>query len=235
VRLRILGQFSLEVDGRLIDLTTVKPRARLALRLLALHAPRPVHREVLCEALWPEADLESATRNLQVAVSSLRQWLEPGVPRGSHTLLVRDGDAYRLALPEGSDADLVSFAADVTLGRTSQAAGNRQAAGEAFERAMVRYGGEVLPEDGPAEWVVGSRDQARNDAADVAARLAGMALEDGDAEAACAAAERGLRADRYRDDLWRRLVDAHKARGDQAAAARVERDYALILKELGVS
>ena len=98
---------------------------------------------------------------------------------------------------------------------------------------MARYG-EVLPEDGPAEWVVGLRDQARVVAADVAARLAGMALEDGDAEAACAAAERGLRVDRYRDDLWRRLVDAHRARGDQASAARAERDYALVLEELGV-
>jgi DNA-binding SARP family transcriptional activator len=190
---------------------------------------------VLCEALWPEADLESATRNLQVAVSSLRQVLEPGVTRGGHTLLVRDGDTYRLALPPSADADLVAFSADVASGRTAQAAGNRPAAVEAFQRAISGYGGDLLPEDGPAEWVVGRRDQARNDAADVAGRLAGLALEDGDAEVACAAAERGLQADRYRDELWRRLVDAHRARGDQAAAARAEQDYAQVLEELGVA
>ncbi len=234
VRLRVLGQFQLEVGGHPVDLSAVKPRARTALRLLALHVPRSVHREVLCEALWPEADLDSATRNLQVAVSSLRQSLEPGVVRGAHTLVVRDGDAYRLALPEGSDADLVAFAADVEAGRAAHGAGDRPAAVEAFERAMDRYAGDVLPEDGPAEWVVGPRDRLRVDAADVAARLAGMALEDGDAEAACVAAERGLRVDRYRDDLWRRLVDAHRARGDQASAARAERDYAQVLEELGV-
>ena len=233
VRLRVLGQFHLEVGGRPIEVNSVKPRARAALRLLALHAPRPVHREVLCEALWPEADLESGTRNLQVAVSSLRQLLEPGVSRGAHTLLVRDGDAYRLALPEGSDADLVAFADDIAAGRSAQAAGERRAAAEAFGRAMARYG-EVLPEDGPAEWVVAVRERVRVDGADVAARLAGLALEDGDAEAAYIAAERGLRVDRYRDDLWRRLVEAHRARGDQASAARAERDYALVLAELGV-
>jgi DNA-binding SARP family transcriptional activator len=235
VRLRVLGQFHIEVDGRPVDLGAVKPRARAALRLLALHAPRSLHREVLCEALWPEADLDSATRNLQVAVSSLRQSLEPGVARGAHTLLVRNGDAYRLALPDGSDADLVAFATAVTTGRAAQAAGDRKAATDAFQWAMSLYGGDVLPEDGPAEWVVGPRDRARIDAADVAARLAGLALEDGDAEAACAAAERGLRVDRYRDDLWRRLVDAHRARGDQASAARAEREYAQVLEELGVS
>lgn len=235
LRLRVLGAFSIEVGGHTIDLSAIKPRARVALRLLALHAPRPLHREVLCEALWPEADLDSATRNLQVAISSLRQSLEPGVGRGAHTLLVREGDTYRLALPEGSDADLVAFANHVVAGRAAQAGGDRASAVEAFSHAMLRYAGDVLPEDGPAEWVVGAREQVRVDAADVAARLAGLALQDGDPDAAYIAAERGLRVDRYRDDLWRRLVDAHRARGDQAAAARAERDYALILEELGVT
>lgn len=235
LRLRVLGAFSIEVAGRPIDLGAIKPRARVALRLLALHAPRPLHREVLCEALWPEADLDSATRNLQVAISSLRQSLEPGVGRGAHTLLVRDGDTYRLAIPEGSDADLVAFASYVVAGRAAQVVGDRAAAINAFSQALLRYAGDVLPEDGPAEWVVGARDQVRVDAADVAARLAGLTLEAGDPEAAYVAAERGLRVDRYRDDLWRRLVDAHRARGDQAAAARAERDYAQILEELGVT
>ena len=235
VRLRVLGQFSVEVDGRVVDLGGVKPRARAALRLLALHAPRPVHREVLCAALWPEADVDSATRNLQVAVSSLRQVLEPGVARGEHTLVVREGDAYRICLPGGSEADLLVFRAAVDAGRVAQASGDRQAAIAEFERAMAGCAGELLPEDGPVEWVVEERDRVRLEVADVAARLATLRLEDGDPRAACAAAERGLRADRYRDDLWRRLVAAHRASGDQAAAARAERDYALVLHELGVT
>ena len=232
--LRLLGRFSIEVGGRAVDLSAVKPRARAALHLLALNAPRPVHREVLCEALWPEADGESATRNLQVAVSSLRQVLEPGVARGSHTILVREGDAYRLALPEGTQADLLALRAHIAAGRGAQAVGDREAATSAFELALAGYAGELLPEDGPAEWVVDERDRVRLEVADVAARLAALRLEDGDPEAACAAAERGLRADRYRDDLWRRLVAAHRARGDQAAAARAEREYAQVLQELGL-
>ena len=234
VRLRVLGPFGVEVEGRAIDISGVKPRARTALRLLALHAPRPVHREVLCAALWPEADVDSGTRNLQVAVSSLRQALEPGVARGAHTLLLREGDAYRLALPEGSDADLVAFRADAAAGRSAHAAGDLVAAVDAFERAIAAYAGDLLPEEGPAEWVIEEREQVRLEVADIAAQLATLRLEAGDADAARAAAERGLRADRYRDDLWRRLVAAHRARGDQAAAARAERDYHLVLAELGV-
>jgi DNA-binding SARP family transcriptional activator len=232
--LRCLGTFRLEVGGVPVDLASVKPRARSLLRLLSLHAPRPVHREVLAEALWPEADADAATRNLQVAISSLRQVLEPGVGRGSHTLLVRDGDAYRLALPEGSDSDLAAFADAIAASRGAGARGDTAAASDALRRALILYTAEVLPEEGPADWAVAVRDQVRSEAVDAATRLAELCLAADDAVGAVEACEQGLRADRYRDALWRLLGDAHRAAGDQAAAARTERDYAQVLSELGV-
>ena len=73
--------------------------------MLALHAGRPVHRELLVDAMWPQLDSTAGTHNLHVAVSSLRSVLEPGVPRGASRLLPRDGDRYVLALPEGSASD----------------------------------------------------------------------------------------------------------------------------------
>ncbi|TMF41820.1 MAG: transcriptional regulator, partial [Chloroflexi bacterium] len=96
--LRCFGGFSIAIKGRPVDLSAVKPRARAVLRLLAVHAGNPVHREVLQEAFWPDADAETGARNLHVAVSSLRSWLEPGVGRGGSSFLLREGDAYRLAL-----------------------------------------------------------------------------------------------------------------------------------------
>ncbi|MBM3679538.1 MAG: PAS sensor protein, partial [Actinobacteria bacterium] len=64
--LRCLGGLSLRLRGRDVDLGRLKPRARSLLRLLAMHEGRPVHREVLMEALWPECDLFTGGRNLQV-------------------------------------------------------------------------------------------------------------------------------------------------------------------------
>ena len=71
-----LGGFELTVNGRAVDLSVLRPRARSVLHLLATHAPRPVHRDVLCAALWSDNDAESALRSLQVAVSSVRKQLE---------------------------------------------------------------------------------------------------------------------------------------------------------------
>src|ERR1700687_3501455 len=93
--LRCFGGFSIAIKGRPVDLTAVKPRARAVLRLLAVHAGNPVHREVLQMAFWPDADAETGARNLHVAVSSLRSWLEPGVGRGGSSPLLRGGGGDR--------------------------------------------------------------------------------------------------------------------------------------------
>lgn len=223
VVLRCFGGFSLVVDGVELDCTTVKPRARAALHLLALAAGRLVHRETLVAALWPDVDARSGTRNLQVVVSALRRLLEPDAGRGESALLVREGDAYRLALREDDDVDLFRFEAGVAE-RTA----------EGLELALAAYVGELLPEDGPAEWVVDTRERYRLDAAGAARSLAELRLASDDAVGAAAAAERGLRIDRYDDKLWRLLDEAYTAAGNHAAATRARAGYDEVLTELGV-
>ena len=87
--IRMLGGFELRLDGRVIDLSGVRPRARALLRLLSLHVGAPVHHESVEAALWPDADAEASSRNLHVAIASLRRVLEPGAARGSFQLLRR--------------------------------------------------------------------------------------------------------------------------------------------------
>ena len=74
----LFGRFEVIIHGVSLDLSALKPRVRTLLRLLAVQGGRPLHREVIVAALWPEADADSGARNLHVAVSSLRQTLEPG-------------------------------------------------------------------------------------------------------------------------------------------------------------
>jgi len=233
--LRCLGRFRLELDGREIDLTRAKPRVRQALRLLASRAGDPVHRESIVEALWPDAELKAGMHNLQVTISSLRRLLEPKASRGESSLVVRQGDAYRLALPEPADIDLVSFEDAVAESRSALKSGAAEAAVAALDRALAAYGGDLLPEDGPAEWVVGRREALRTEAAEAAVSRARLALEDGDEGAAAVACEWGLRIDRYHDTLWRLLIRTRRQAGDRAAAERAQRSYEEALAELGLS
>ncbi len=231
---RCFGRFTIAVGGADIDLTAVKPRARTALRMLAVSRRRPVHREVLVGALWPGADVRTGTRNLHVVVSSLRHLLEPDAVRGGATLVAREGEAYCLALPAGADCDLDTFDARLAEGRTARDAGDLDAAVRAFDGALAAYAGELLPEDGPADWVVDERDRLRLAAASAAMALGEVHQRLGDWAAAAEACERGIQLDRYGDGLWRLLIDVRRGGGDHAAAQLAAEGYRTVLADLGL-
>lgn len=232
--LRCFGALEVELDGAALDLSTIKPRVRSLLRVLALHAGRPIHKDRLVDWLWPtEGDPRVGTRNLQVAVSSLRQLLEPGVARGAAAVVVREGDTYRLQVAPGA-VDLLEFDDLVALGRHSRAAGDIEQAVTSLGRALDLYRGDLLADEGAAEWVAGERDRLRLAAADAAQLLAELHLEVGRPAEAAGAADRGLRIDQYRDGLWRLLIAAAEAAGDRAAARRHQDRYDAVLRDLGV-
>jgi DNA-binding SARP family transcriptional activator len=233
--IRCFGGFSITIKGRAVDLTAVKPRARVVLRLLAVHAGNPVHREVLEAAFWPDADAETGARNLHVAVSSLRSWLEPGVSRGGSSILLREADAYRLALQPDAEVDLLQFSKALASARVARLRAETAAAITHFEQALELYAGELLPEDGPAEWAIEPRERFHAGALEAATGLAELLLKRGDPAAAANACSTGLWIDRLHDPLWKLLIQARERAGDRVAASRARRDYARVLEELGLS
>ena len=233
--IRCFGGFSIAIKGRPVDLTTIKPRVRAVLRLLAIHAGNPVHREVLQTAFWPDADADTGARNLHVAVSSLRSWLEPGVGRGGSSLLLREGDAYRLAIQADAEVDLVQFSKALAAARVARLRGGVDAVITHFQQALELYAGELLPEDGPAEWAIEPRERFRAGALEAAQGLAELLLKQGDPAAAANACATGLWIDRLHDPLWKLLIQAREQAGDPGAASRARRDYARVLEELGIT
>jgi DNA-binding SARP family transcriptional activator len=234
VEIHLLGGFELRFDGGAVDLSDVRPRARALLRLLCLNAGTAIHHETIEAALWPEAEPEAGSRNLHVAIASLRRALEPTVARGAFRLLKRDGDAYRLVLPAGSEVDLLPFERAVAAGRAAREQSDDDGAARAFQEALDLYRGDLLPEDGPADWVADRRELCRLAAVDAAQGLAEILLARGDAAGAARAASAGLQVERYHDPLWRLLIQARNDAGDQGAASRAQLGYDRMLAELGV-
>ena len=233
LEIRCFGAFAIAVGGRPVDLASLKPRPRAVLRLLAVNAGRPVHREVIQDALWRDADPETGARSLHVALSALRRELEPTAGRGGTEILVRDGDAYRLAIPAGSRVDVLAFDEALSRARTARGRDDRLAIA-GYRAAFAAYAGDLLPEDGPADWIVARRDRTRADYVEAALGLAELIMAEQPAEAAavCVAA---LSIDAYQDALWRLLVEARERAGDRAAAASARASYARMLADLGLS
>ena len=225
---RCFGGLAMEINGNIVDLAPMRPRSRTLLRILALQADSDVHRERLADLLWPDTDVAVATRRLQVAVSTARHALEQaGLPTPFG--VVRHGDAYRLRLPPGSTVDVRDFE---ELLRAASTAQSTETALDLRTRALGLYTGELFPEEGPAEFVVGHRDRLRIAAAAAAASAAQDAAQLGRPREALWAARRSVELEPYQDLAWRLLADLHEQSGDGSAAEQVRRDHARAREEL---
>jgi DNA-binding SARP family transcriptional activator len=234
VHVRLLGGFELTVDGVPVDLAHVRPRVRSLLHLLSLHAGTFVHRDVLADTLWPDVEAEAGQRGLQVAVSALRGLLEPGTPPRQTALLPRRGDAYGLMLPPGSGTDVQEFETALDHARQARRRGDAAAAMAAWRAALDAYRGDLLPEQGNADWVVQERDRLRLGAAGAAEALGRALRATGADDAALDAVRRALELDPFRDGVWRTLVELHETQGDRAAAQSARLQHRKVLAELGV-
>lgn len=234
LRLTCFGGYRLELAGDLIDIGSLKPRVRSLLHLLSISAGQATAAEQLIDQLWPEADLAAGRRSLQVAVSSLRSLLEPGVRRGGWERLVRDGDSYSLRLEDDDVSDIREFERAVAVARQHRRSGREEDALAAHQAALALYAGELLPEAGLAEWIIEPREQRRQDAVETAVAIAELRWERGQPGFAIAACRAGLRIDRYRDQLWRLMLEGYEAVGDHLEAVRARQAYDEVLAELGV-
>ncbi|MBD5785796.1 winged helix-turn-helix domain-containing protein [Cellulosimicrobium terreum] len=233
VDVQCFGVYRIAVDGRAVDLSRLRPRARRTLRFLSMHAGRPVHRERLAEALWGELDLRAALHNLHVNVSAVRRALDPrAAPRGEG-LVRRDGESYMLPLPPGSDCDVARFEQRLARAQRIERDEPEVAAG-AWQVALDAYGGDLLPEEGTAEWVLPLRDRYALQAAGAAESLATASLHHGDVDRAVVAARRSIELNRWADTPWRILLRALTEMGDHTAAVHARREYDTVLRELGV-
>jgi len=224
---RLLGGFSMTLEGKELDLSGIRPMERQLLWMMAVRLGRGWHREELLGVLWPDAEPEVARHRLQVAISSLRGLL-------GAELLDREAESYRLALPEGSNVDTRSFEQILEAATRRRLAGSTREEMQTLEQALAIYQGPLLPEAGPAEWVVGERDRLNAAAIGAAERLSTLQLAEGEAKLAAQTARWGLALDRYRDELWKLLVAACEDSGNRAEAARYRAAYEEILKELGL-
>ena len=229
-----LGRFRFRLRGVDLDLASVRPSAVAVLRVLAVHAGTPVHREQLVELFWPDLSVESGIHNLHVAISSLRHCFEAIAPGRGRALLARRDGAYVLAPDEELVTDLQRL--DRALQAAACAGAQDDAAGRlgALRLALDLYTGDVLPAEGPAEWVVEIREQIRQRVARAATELSRGELALGGVAAAVSAASRGVELDPWNDEAWRQLIDCHLAAGDHAQAARARQAYWRRLRDLGI-
>jgi two-component SAPR family response regulator len=149
--------------------------------------------------------------------------------------IVRHGDAYQLELRPGAFSDVRSFQSSLTAATAAVGQGDHRRAFEAACLAADMYRGDLLLDEGPAEWVVGHRDAFRLEMVRACTIAGESAMKLGMPHDATRMSERGLSVDRYADSLWRLQIDSLEQSSDRASAERVRRSWQEMMDELGVA
>ena len=222
LRVHLLGEFQVEgVSAHELG----SRKARLLLKVLALHLGRPVSVDRLADAVWPAALPAHPADQLAVLVSRLRSVV--GRDR------IRSGEAgYRL------DADWVDLAElTATAERADRAveAGDDRGALEWARTALALAGHELLPEELDAPWAEPARAATSRTITRMRRTAARAALTLGDVGRAAEVAAGALVADPFDEESLRLLMLAEQRRGCAAAGlAAYARVRAHLADELGV-
>ena len=205
LRVELLGELTLELDGRKLELPASR-RARSLLALLALE--RRTHpRGQLAARFWPDVLEESARTSLRSALSALRRAL--GADADRYLLATREGVA--LAGPDEVWTDVGEFERLIADGQ--------------LEDAIALSRGELL-EDLDDDWVYERRDEHRRRVAALLERMAASAEAAGNLAAAVALTRRQVALDPLSEEAHRELIGRLAANGDRSAALTTYRRLA---------
>jgi predicted ATPase/DNA-binding SARP family transcriptional activator len=213
VRITLLGGFAVSVEGTVAAPVWRLRKAKTTVKLLALAAGHRLHRDVLIEQLWPEADAAVGANNFHQALHAARRVV------GAENLVLH----VEIVVLGGGG----SVAVDVDEFDAAAVRAAATGALEDFRRALALWSGELLPEDLYEDWAAPHRDRLNGVRARLVGDLARVLTADGVPDEALALLE-PLAVERpFDEDVHRSLLAALAASGrrwDAAAAFERLRD-----------
>jgi DNA-binding SARP family transcriptional activator len=192
---------------------------------------RLVPREVLMELLWPDSDPERSSKNLNMALTSLRKTLEPAAPRGKSAYIISSGESLYLEVGGGGWVDAELYRNKISEAKNAKAAGNHDLCLEALHEAEGLYRGDFLEEDLYEEWCRGERESLKEEYLELLQDISNEYLGRCKDSEALRYVEKAIAADPGREGLYRNLMEICGKMGDRAGIERAFKRCSEYLRE----
>ena len=157
LKINLFGKFSLHIGSQKLGAASWKSSKALILfkYLAANQGQGYVPKDFLLELLWPEQDPDKTGSRFNMAMSSLRKTLEPGIkPKAPSAYIDRKKDTYRLF------ADLCRVDTDLfssLILKAKKASPDSDEALDCYLDACDLFKGQFLEEDLYEEWCIEKR------------------------------------------------------------------------------
>ncbi|MFF2040474.1 BTAD domain-containing putative transcriptional regulator [Kitasatospora sp. NPDC058170] len=211
LRIGLLGGFRVRVGPREVaDGDWYQRKSRDLVKLLALVPGHRLRRERAAAALWPELPPPAGADRLLQALDEARRTLDAH-PSAPHRYLA-PGDTPALR-PELVRVDVEEFEQAALHARRS-----RDPA--AYERAVARYRGDLLPEDRYEGWAVRREQALHAEYLALLVELGGLRGARADLDGAAAVLRRAVAADPLHEEASLALMRVHALAGRRLAVLR---------------
>ena len=200
----LLGGFSVSIAGQSIADHWRLRKAKTLVKMLALASGHRLHRDIVVDRLWPDAEPESTANNLYQVLHTIRHMM------GAGSIALID-DVIRLCPAGGLTVDVDVF---------ERAAADARSTGDIhdLQAAFDRWTGPLLPEDQYADWAEEHRDRLSETYAALGTMLGAKLFELGEREAALALLEPLASTRPLDEQLHRVLIDVLASLGQRWAA-----------------
>lgn len=227
-----LGPLSIEVAGRRIDGTSIRPRSVALLHYLATRPRHAATRDEAIEALWPEAEAQAGINSLNQAIYHLRRAIDPdydqALQEGTPTPYIRHEAEMVTA-----NLELVSF--DSARLRATLDAVRRRPSIDQIDELLDAYHGPFGVEVPFEPWAEQHRSALDVGVFAVIEREMAAAYSIGDIDRAIDLALRAVRIDPTDGSMLEHLALLLEESGSIAGARRAATRAISALREMDVA
>jgi LuxR family maltose regulon positive regulatory protein len=222
LHIETLGRLHLYFDQRpTVDRDWDRLQPRQLLTTLLSQKNRKTDKEVLIEALWPEADVATGGKSFKTTLQRLRKSLEPDLSQDFGSSYVHLLHNKVFLDPELCRVDAWYFNDLYREGRQKEKSGDDKGAMDCFTRALDLYRGDFIPEEQDAPWVIGLREDLKNKYLEILTCLARQHRQAGAFKKAVACLKQAIEADLLLEETYRSLMTLYDGQSLYTEAIRV--------------